>query len=437
MLIDKRDLLPGVRLIYVNTDKFKTGVFSVWIKSALDSNTAAAHAVIPHVLLRGSKSLPDMEQISAALEEMYGSSISPINRKIGETQYVGFLGSFPDDKFLPEGTKVAAPVISLLFDLLLRPNTHGGLLLQEYVNSERDKHIEQILSLKNDKGAYAQIRLLDKMFEGEAYAISAMGTAPEAKSINYLKLTKIYRELIQTAPIDIIYCGSMPIDDLLSVLTEELAVLPRTVIKNLPETEIKFPSEDFVPRTVFEDEDTEQEKLIVGWRLGDYMKNPDLASLMVFNSVFGGDMSSKLFVNVREKMSLCYNISSFVDRFKGVLFASCGISEDDYDAALSEIFNQLDAIRRGEISEFEMSAAIQSCVSSYRSVADSAYSMQSFILNQLASSQFMLPLELSELCMRVTPADLAGIADSVVLDTVYLMRDNKTSENAKDTDDND
>ena len=38
MLIDKRDLLPGVRLIYVNTDKFKTGVFSVWIKSALDSN---------------------------------------------------------------------------------------------------------------------------------------------------------------------------------------------------------------------------------------------------------------------------------------------------------------------------------------------------------------------------------------------------------------
>ena len=93
----RTEILPGVWLTALRTDKFKTAWLSVNLLTQLRRSTAACTAVLPYVLRRGSTRLPDLETIAAELESLYGASITPSVRKLGEIQAVGFEAEFADD----------------------------------------------------------------------------------------------------------------------------------------------------------------------------------------------------------------------------------------------------------------------------------------------------------------------------------------------------
>ena len=159
----REELLPGVWLTALRTDKFKTGTLTMSLLSQLDAETASMHALIPSVLRRGTVRLPDMESIAGELDGLYGSRVEPAVRRVGEVQLTGFTASFPEDRLLPERMGLLGRISSLLGDLLLRPNTRGGLLLPDYVNGEREKLVERIRAQKNDKDSYAVQRLIQLM----------------------------------------------------------------------------------------------------------------------------------------------------------------------------------------------------------------------------------------------------------------------------------
>ena len=129
------------------------------------------------------------------------SYIEPVVRKIGEIQCIGFLASFADDKYLPDGSGVFESIANLCGEILLAPCTKGGLLLPEYVDSEKDKLLDSIKSRLNDKRSWALQRLIEQMCCYEPFAVSRLGTEDTAENIYYQKLTKHYRSLIMTCPI--------------------------------------------------------------------------------------------------------------------------------------------------------------------------------------------------------------------------------------------
>jgi hypothetical protein len=79
--------------------------------------------------------------------------------------------------------------------------------------------------------------------------------------------------------------------------------------------------------------------------------------MMLFNAVYGGTPTSKLFMNVREKLSLCYYASSSMDFLKGIMTVHSGIEFDKFNSAREEIMAQLECCRRGEIEEWEIEGA--------------------------------------------------------------------------------
>ena len=117
--IVRRELFPGVWLRTVHTNKFKSAYMSVSLLTSLEGDTASANALIPEVLRRGTAKHPDMESLSAALDELYGGAIEPIVRKKGETQCVGLVASFLDDAYAMNGEQVLEPAVALLGELLL------------------------------------------------------------------------------------------------------------------------------------------------------------------------------------------------------------------------------------------------------------------------------------------------------------------------------
>ena len=422
MEFNRTELMPGVFLSHLRSDKFKTACMSVTLLTQLRRETAAMNAVIPFVLRRGTTRYSDMEQLSRRMDELYGAAVEPVVRRIGEIQCIGFYGSFPEPDYLPGGEALLGDTCALMAQLLLDPVTRGGLLLPQYVDSEREKLLDIIRSRMNDKRSYALTRCIEEMCCYEDFAVSRFGSESEAENIHYKKLTRHYRELIQTCPVEIFYCGKTDFKAVSAAMREAFSTMPRGEIDYDIGTDLRMNAVEDHIRFVEEEMDVTQGKLVLGFRLGECMEEPDIPALYVFNAVYGSGATSKLFMNVREKLSLCYYASSAVYLHKGIMLVSSGIEFDKLDAARDEILAQLDSVRRGEITDDELRSAKKSVASDLRAVQDSIGELEGFYLSQALDGLDYGPAELAALAEDVTKEDVQAIAESIECDLIYFLK---------------
>lgn len=422
MEFNRTELMPGVFLSHLRSDKFKTACMSVTLLTQMRRETAAMNAVIPFVLRRGTTRYGDMEQLSRRMDELYGAAVEPVVRRIGEIQCIGFYGSFPEPDYLPGGEALLGDTCALMAQLLLDPATRGGLLLPQYVDSEREKLLDIIRSRMNDKRSYALMRCIEEMCCYEDFAVSRFGSESEAENIHYKKLTRHYRELIQTCPVEIFYCGKTDFKAVSAAMREAFSTMPRGEIDYDIGTDLRMNAVEDHVRFVEEEMDVTQGKLVLGFRLGECMEEPDIPALYVFNAVYGSGATSKLFMNVREKLSLCYYASSAVYLHKGIMLVSSGIEFDKLDAARDEILAQLDSVRRGEITDDELRSAKKSVASDLRAVQDSIGELEGFYLSQALDGLDYGPAELAALAEDVTKEDVQAIAESIECDLIYFLK---------------
>lgn len=416
----RTEILPGVWLTALHTDKFKTGCLSVTLLTQLTREHAAMNAALPFVLRRGSTALPDLETAAEELDSLYGATITPVVRKLGEIQCVGFHSTFADE------SAVGAPILPRLAEdvsgMLLAPNTRGGLLRQDYVRGEKEKLLDKLRGRINDKRSYATQRLTELMCCYEDYCVPRLGDEDMAESIHYQKLTRHYHELLASSPVEVFYCGSLPASQVAQTLADALAAIPRGEIDYDIGTDIRMNAVEEHVRFFTEEMAVTQGKLAVGYRLGECMEDPDMAALRVFNALFGGCVTSKLFLNVREKLSLCYYASSRLDLMKGLMLVSSGIEVENYDKALAEINVQLDAVRAGDFTDDDLAAAKKCLASDLRAVMDTPSALEGFWLAQNLQGLDFDPMELAALTEGVTREDVVEIAGSVVCDSVYFLK---------------
>ena len=417
----RAEIINGVWLTHIRSDKFKTACLSITLLTQLQRESAAMNALLPLVLRRGTARYTDMEAISRRLDELYGAAIEPVVRRIGEIQCLGFFASVPEEDYLPAGADTLRGTCELMGQMLLAPNTRGGLLLPDYVDSERDKLIEMIRARLNDKLSYSVSRCIEEMCCCENFAVSRFGDEESAAAIRYQKLTKQYRNLIQTSPIEIFYCGRAEEKRVESLLRDALSTLPRGEIDYDIGTDVRLNALEETPREYTEQMNVTQAKLVIGWRLGKAMDDPNPAALRLFASLFGGSTASKLFVNVREKLSLCYFASAVADVHKGVLLAYAGTEADNVGRAKEEIFAQLASIANGEITDEELSAARADVKSTLKSALDVQGALEGFYLSAALDGADYSPEELSALVDDVTKEELVEIARGCECDMIYTL----------------
>lgn len=189
----REEILPGVFLTALRTDKFKTASLSLSLLTQLDAETASMNALIPSVLRRGTVRCPDLDSLAAYMDGLYGLRVEPVVRCIGEIQAPGFYATFPEDRFLPGNDRLLDKAAELLGELLLTPNTRGGLFLPDYVERERARLAERIRAKRNNKDAYAVLRLIELMCAYEPIAVGSLGSEQAAEDIHYVALSKHYK----------------------------------------------------------------------------------------------------------------------------------------------------------------------------------------------------------------------------------------------------
>ena len=418
----RTQLMPGVYLRTIHTNKFKSAYLSVTFLSRLTAEHAAINSLVPYVLRRGTENHPDMESISAALDELYGGAIEPAVRKKGETQCVGFVASFLDDAYTLEGEQILEPAAKLMGELLLRPRTENGKFCQDYFAGEQTNLIDRIRGQINDKRTYASLRLKQLMCGEEAYGVDLWGDEAHAAAITNESLWQRYEQLLSSCEVEVYYCGSARPERVEAAMREALSGLPRSQELEETDCEIRLTVGE-EPQVVEEAMDVTQGKLAMGFRTGGMtVWEEDFPALVMLNAVFGGTSLSKLFMNVREKLSLCYYASSALEKMKGILVVSSGIEFDKYEQARDEILAQLEAIRRGEIEAWELEGARRTIMTAYMTTLDSQSRLEDYWLGQSVAGVEEGLEEFAGRIEQVTREQVVQAAHKLELDTIYFLK---------------
>ena len=413
------ELLPSVYLRAIRTDRFKTGYLNLNFVRPLLAEEAPLAALLPSVLLRGTQNHPDIRSISAFLDEHYGVSVGTLVRKKGEILTTGFFADFLEEEFLPAGERVFAPVLDFLGELLFAPRMENGDFPAEVFEGEKRNLLDTIDWRLNDKRTYSVYRMLQTMCRGEAYGIPRLGERPQAEAISRQALGEYFRTMPARSRLELFYMGRRSEQEVAAALHALLAPLKRGACTPARTEVVRSAGQ---VREVEEVLDVKQGKLCIGLRTGITGQDPDYPALMLLNAVFGAGPTSKLFMNVREKMSLCYYASSSIEKHKGIMVVTSGIETCNFDRAKAEIFRQLDACVQGDITDEELENARRAILSALCASLDSPSRMDEYSLScALAGSD--VPVEtLMEQIRSVTRQQICDAARKLSVDTIYFLK---------------
>lgn len=417
-MIETIQLSPGVTLRCCRETRFKQGALSIQLVTPMTAENAAPNALIPAVLLRGTVKNKDLRSITERLDDLYGAAVSTLVRRVGDYQTTGLYAGFIEDKYALPGDEILGPMVEFLGELLLDPDLEQGRFRADYVESEKKNLIATIEAERNDKRAYCGAQMLKTMCRADSFGISRLGEKENVAPITPAGLYDHYRKLLREAAIDIFYVGSADAETLVPLVKKMLAGIDRSYV-NLPPQTPFHACEGADKEEIL---DIAQGKLSMGFTTEITNRDPRFAAMQVFNGIFGAGMTSKLFMVIREKMSLCYAIGSGYYGSKGIVTVSAGIDSDKKDLVRAEILSQLSACQAGQITAEELNAAREGVLSGLRSLHDSPGSIENFYATAALSGLKLTPAEYMAAVSAVTAADVAEAAKTVDLHTTYFLK---------------
>lgn len=417
-MIETITLEPGLTLRCCRDTRFKQGCISIQFLRNMSEDEAAMNALLPAVLLRGTRQHSDLRAITAHLDTLYGAAVSPMVRRVGDRQAAGLYCSFMDDRFALPGDKVLEPMAAFLEELLFEPLLQNGCFVSEIVESEKKNQISAIESEYNDKRHYAVSRTIEILCRGDSFAIPRMGTAAQTKDITPGKLFAHYEKLLAESPIEIFYVGAADSQTVAGLLTPIFGGRNRNPVQLPDQTGLSIFHEDAVTET----QEVSQGKLVLSYVTSVTNRDSDFAAMQVMNVLFGGGMTSKLFQNVREKLSLCYSIGSSYYAAKGIVLVSAGIDFDKEHATREEIARQLEACVSGEITPEELTAAKEALSSGLRAVHDSPSAIESYYQTVALADVSRTARSHLEEVQKVTIDDVVRMAKSLRPAAAYFLK---------------
>ena len=407
----------NVKLTLIPESKFKTNLISVYIQRKLDRNEVTKNALLPGILKSGCNKYKTLGQLTDREEELYGSYLHAGASKRGESQVLGFSILSVNEKYLDE--KILGQCIEFLNEIINNPLVIDGGFNEEYLNIEKEILKDSIMSIINDKGNYAMKRTNEIMFEGEPYSINGKGYIEDLDTIDRVGLYEHYKEVLKTSPIEIMIEGEFEETEVVELIKEKFQ-FDRGNIIDIPKEEY-YKEVDEV-KEVKENMDIAQGKLVMGYRCNvDYLDEEKYYSLLLGSRILGGGADSKLFINVREKESLCYTIYSTIQKSKSTMMVCSGIEAENYERTVELVKEQVQKLKDGDITESEISNAKIAFINSLNSLNDEIGRISDFYFSQSISKNKSDLDQIKNMINKSTKEDIVEAVKNIELDTIYFL----------------
>ncbi|MEX0974392.1 MAG: insulinase family protein [Bacillota bacterium] len=408
---------PGITYRYLPVSKWKTLSIDVFCNAPLKRDTVTDLALIPRLAKRGTAKLPTIRDLSMRLDDMYGSGLSADASKIGPAQVMRFGIDLPAIGGLSLGK-----AMSLIWDVVTSPYLEGGAYPSDRFDTEREEQRRDILSIINHRPRYAMIRLIEEMSKGNDTALPAWGVLDDLPKMDPRRTWDTWGDVLSTCPVSIYAIGEGAAE-LAEILQRVSLEFPkgRSESAGAP-IDVSTPP---VPEDLIEAEDwlpCEQTILCMAFYTGITERDPALAAMIMYDGIFGGFPHSKLFVQVREKHSMAYFADSSLNSWRGLVTTTAGIMDENRQKVMDLIKDQVEVMKKGEITAEEMDSTRAGLLRRYRSESDS----QSALIRRFLTQEIMggpaTEEELVSRIERVTKDDIVNVAQKVELKAVYALR---------------
>ncbi|MBQ2890495.1 MAG: insulinase family protein [Clostridia bacterium] len=414
--IKTEKIVDGAHIRLVSARQFKTNRISMFFHIPLDRENVTKVSLLRQVMKRGTKNFPTLTHLASELEDMYGASLSGGIRKKGDGELFYFTVEYIADRFV--GENITKRATALLNEVVFNPLVEDDGFSQDYLNQEKKNLQSYIEGIINDKREYAQLRCVSEMFKDEPYGIFEYGYIEDFDDITPKSLYEFYNKIINEAQIEIFVSGTFDDEEIISEIKNGFNISPR----KCGEVTNKIAKERDEIKKITEEMDVTQSKICIGLTCDTPYDAEDYPALMVYNCVFGGSAFSKLFNNVREKLSLAYFVFSRIDKMKSYMLISSGIETGNYDKAYNEIMAQMDKMTKGEITEEELVAAKKALSNSINSMRDSLAAMEDFYMSQIiCGTDDSLDETLSK-TDAVTLGEIVKVGKKIKQNTIYFLK---------------
>lgn len=418
----------GMKVHFIPTKKFKTIQFAVKFKAPLNRETITKRSLLTFILEQGTKEYPSERKLIQYLDELYGAVFSVEGQKKGNEHIITFRLEVANDKYIAGEQSIVNQAVKLLHDLIFAPYQEGGQFPEKIIAREKRTLTDRIEAIKDDKMSYANMRLIDEMCKNESYGIHALGYIEDLEHIDSDSIGDYYQTMIKNNMADFYIVGDVNTKELRSMIEAQFKEqFSRNRLPTPKESAIQEKAQEII-----EAQQVNQAKLHIGYRTNITYEDEDYFALHVFNGLFGGFPSSKLFMNVREKHSLAYYAASRIESHKGLLLVFSGIESENYKQAKDIIDAQLQAMIDGSFTERELENIKALIISDIKETLDHLTGTIELLYQQVVGQKIMLPKDFMEGIMNVTKADVVRVAEKLVPDTTYLLTSREEERNEKE-----
>ena len=413
-----KQLSSGVEGLYIKSDKFKTSRISINMFVKADELDASAYALLSMLLTSATVDYPDYTSLNAALSELYSASLFSDIVKFGDMRIVKFIITFLDDKFALENEKISSIATDLILSAIFNPPIINGKFKQTDFDNNKRILIEQIKSDINDKRIYALNKTESIMYGDEPAGISRYGSAEIAEKLTNEQVVEAHKKLLENAFVRVNVISDSNPDNVFEKVAYEFNSIKRNIQKKNATVTHLF---DGKTKRVEEKMDVTQGKLCLGFTLEKDKERVNDIKSMVFVDMFGGGPYSKLFMNVREKQSLCYYCAARFDSRKSTFTVDSGVLEENREKAYNGILEQLDEMKKGNFTDEDLLASKMALCDAVSKVDDLSSQLDNWYVVRTFLKENETIEENIEMINSVTKEDIIKIANSVKLDTVYFL----------------
>ena len=405
------------RIHTIKTDKFKNCSMEIMFRNKLEKSEITQNNMLVDMLVHSSNKYPKRRDVSIELENLYSASFRGFTTRLGSSVMLSFCLDFLNPKYCEKG--YLDDVLSLPFEMLLNPNIKNNEFDNRSFNIIKNRIKSDIESLKENATKYAFRRSLINMDENSPSSYYMVGYMDDLEAITPSNLVDAYNNLLNNYTCDIFVIGNLDMDEVVTTIKNKFN--NRTIKTD----KIELYVDNSLRKKYIDVEETgkyEQDSFIMIYNLDDLSERERNFVIHIYNIILGsGGLTSKLYRYLREENSLCYNVSSMIQKYDGLLMIYSGIDGKDKDLCIDLVNKAMKEMSSGDFSDLELENAIKTVISSLKMGEDTQGGIvNNYLFNYLDN----LPLyeERVREFKTVTKEEVINVAKRIKLNTIYLLK---------------
>ncbi|MGW7951984.1 EF-P 5-aminopentanol modification-associated protein YfmF [Staphylococcus xylosus] len=400
------------------TTKFKTTTITLKFMAPLDSDTMTARSILSKILVRATKQWPSDKDFNRHLSHLYGAYVNSFVSKFKDKHVITISLELVNERYLKDQTPLFEKGLELLREMIYNPLISDNQFDEIFVAQEKSLLSKKLNAMIDNKSQISFLNLLKYMLGEQPYRHLATGQVEYIADITPENLYHTYQSMLQNDYCAVYVVGNVDEQQVKSQIQTYFNINPFSFELSQPNP---IGQDHNTPQVIIETDDVDQAKLNMGFTLPAKYGDPEYFAMIVFNVMFGGDPSSVLFNEVREKQSLAYSIHSQIDAKNGFLFVLSGVSTDKYEIAKETIVSEFEKFQQGDFEEEKLALAKKVILSQRQESYDRAKSIIEIMNNNILLDEPMSEENYISGIQNVNKSDIQQLAQKSTLDTIYIL----------------